>query len=450
MNRRWGGVTWVITLALLVTALACSGTRPRRSTEEIVTFESIRIRLEDDCVHCHQSGGGAPFSLRGYDEVARRTDQILEVVERGIMPPELTSAEGLPLKGRHTISPGFARRVRQWIRDGKRDATSYLHRDYDPEQGFQSLGEPDQVVVESRPYQAPSEGNGLYRTFVFPLQNEEERFLRGIRYAPSDPRLVHGALFVGETTGAGPRYDEATPEPGYAAMGSHGTELVGSLGSWTVGQKHYTLPDGYAWRLGPNTNLCAQVHWNPNGLSRPYTQQLELYYDSAPRRLVTSVTTGNLDIDIPPDQRATVDCEYTLPVDAELVALFPQAHFVCSQIVVDVDLPDAPTIRALDIPDWDPNWMQLFFLEAPLQLPAGARIKATFQYDNTTQNLQNPHSPPQRVQLGQMPDNEVAFVLLHLSPDDAGDLEILERSHRELFDQRLRDRRRKGTEAGSD
>ena len=286
----------------------------------------------------------------------------------------------------------------------------------------------------------PAEGNGLFHTFVFPLNNTQTRYLRAIDYAPSDPKLLHGALFTTDSTGSAEKYDAASSQPGYAAMGNHGLQLVGSHGSWVIGQQTHSLPSGYGWRVPPHSSFSIQTHFNPVGRSLPLTQELALYYCDSPRYIVTSIALGNLCIDIPPGSTQTLSFDYTLPVPVKLVGLFPQAHFVCSSLRIDLLDPLHDTRKSLlTISDWDPNWMQLYRCPEPLTLAAGTVIHAEYTFDNSTANLQNPHSPPRRILLGRMPDDELALLLIHVAPLQREHLEKLENSHEELFRRRQLD-----------
>jgi hypothetical protein len=52
--------------------------------------------------------------------------------------------------------------------------------------------------------------------------------------------------------------------------------------------------------------------------------------------------------------------------------------------------PDGTTEILLDVPKYDFEWQPYYYLEAPKQLPRGARIECTAVYDNSVNNPYNP------------------------------------------------------------
>jgi hypothetical protein len=84
-------------------------------------------------------------------------------------------------------------------------------------------------------------------------------------------------------------------------------------------------------------------------------------------------------------------------------------------------LPGGARRNLLWIKDWDFNWQEQYRYSTPFTLPAGARIQMLFTYDNSDQNVRNPHHPPERVTWGPGSENEMAGLHLQVIPRNAED-----------------------------
>jgi hypothetical protein len=110
-------------------------------------------------------------------------------------------------------------------------------------------------------------------------------------------------------------------------------------------------------------------------------------------------------------------------VDA--LAITPHAHYVCKTMRAYAVLPDGSRKTLLRIPDWNFDWQQQYVFAAPLRLPAESRIEMEFTYDNSAENLRNPHHPPQRITWGPGSADEMAGLHIAVAPVDEDDAEEL-------------------------
>jgi hypothetical protein len=76
------------------------------------------------------------------------------------------------------------------------------------------------------------------------------------------------------------------------------------------------------------------------------------------------------------------------------------------------------TIRLISIPRWDFNWQYFYTFPKMVKIPARSSMYAEGIYDNTTQNINNPFSPPRLVtdQKGSMKatDEMFQFIVTYL------------------------------------
>ena len=121
------------------------------------------------------------------------------------------------------------------------------------------------------------------------------------------------------------------------------------------------------------------------------------------------------DLDIPAgDARYVAADAYTLPVDVDLHAVQPHAHYLGREVTVTATFPDGQARRVLDIPTWDFHWQDVYRLRVPVRLPKGTRLSMAFLYDNSPANRANPHRPPARVIWGQRSTDEMADAWLQV------------------------------------
>jgi hypothetical protein len=131
---------------------------------------------------------------------------------------------------------------------------------------------------------------------------------------------------------------------------------------------------------------------------------------------------GNEKIDIPAgDSTYVVKASGVLPMDAQAVAIFPHAHYLCKDMKVDARLPNGSVTPLIWIKDWDFNWQGAYRYAHPVDLPQGTRLEMQYTYDNSAANPHNPSNPPQEVKFGEQTTNEMAFAFVSLTlenPDD--------------------------------
>jgi tetratricopeptide (TPR) repeat protein len=113
---------------------------------------------------------------------------------------------------------------------------------------------------------------------------------------------------------------------------------------------------------------------------------------------------------------------FTVPVDVELLAVYPHAHFLAKTMESSAKLPDGTERALLRIRDWDFKWQDVYRYARPIALPRGTTIRMKFTYDNSAANPRNPSRPPARVVAGLRSTDEMAhlqFQVLPRSDDDA-------------------------------
>jgi tetratricopeptide (TPR) repeat protein len=191
---------------------------------------------------------------------------------------------------------------------------------------------------------------------------------------------------------------------------------------WTPGQSPLLSAKGMAWALEPATDLVAQLHLRKTGKTEEVRPKIAFYFTrDAPTRTPLAVRLGRQNVDIKPGERYLVADSYELPVDVELHAVHPHAHYRATEIRATADLPDGSRQWLLLIDDWDFNWQDVYRYATPIPLPKGTTITMVYTYDNSEDNPRNPDRPPRRVIFGQNSTDEMGDLWLQVvtkTPDD--------------------------------
>ncbi len=394
-------------------------------TEATPVFtRDIAPLIFEACTPCHREGGPGPFSLATYRDVRQRASQILEVTRSGFMPPWKVERSVGHFVGQRALTDEEIARIGRWVAGGTPEGDpADLPRLPAFADGW-LLGEPDLIVTIPEAFTLQAEPDDVFRIFAIPLPVDQRTYVRGIEFHPGNPRVVHHANIRIDRTPAARDMDAADPEPGYDGLMPRSARYPdGHFLGWTPGQVAPLVTPDLAWTLEPGSDLVVQLHLQPSGAVEQVQPVIGLYFgDRRPSRTPTILRLGSQGIDIPPgDPSYRIRDSYTLPVDAEILAIQPHAHYRAKEIVGTATFPDGTSRRVMHITDWDFRWQHVYQLVEPLRLPKGTRLSMEYTYDNSAENIRNPQLPPARVMWGQRSRDEMGdlwFQLLTGSEED--------------------------------
>lgn len=393
--------------------------------------------LYRQCVSCHRPGGVAPFSLIAYQDAAKRAKLIADVTAKRFMPPWLPSEPHFLHERKLTAAEieTLARWASEGAPQGNPAATPKPPSFPD---GWQ-LGKPDLEAEVRAPFQIPAEGQDVYQCFVIPNVTPNARYLRAVDVRPGNPKVVHHALLFQDLTGTARKRDTGS---GYPCFGTPGFLPARGLAGWTPGSLPYQTPAGIPETLHAHADLVLQVHYHPSGKPERDQSRVALYFtNEKPSRRGMDIPLESHRIDIPPGDRAyKVTDHFTIPVDVDVIAINPHAHYICKEMYGYAVLPDGSRRTLIRIPNWDFNWQQLYVYATPIRLPADTQVQMEFTYDNSTANPRNPNSPPKRVVFGPGSLDEMAGLHLTVAPVRESDADELSQA---LWGKMIRSTRQK-------
>ncbi len=385
-----------------------------------------------ECSPCHRAGEAAPFELITYADVRKRGKQIVQVIEDRFMPPFLPEPGPLAFANARHLTAEQIGLLRQWVADG---AVEGAAADLGPHpqwtQGWQ-LGAPDLVLQMPQAYRLVAEGKDVYRNFVIPSPVATRRHIRAVEFRPGT-RAIHHVFIQMDKTRNSRRRDEADPEIGFSGMDSPISveSPRGHFLSWQPGRGPTEMPPGLPWTLEPGTDLVLQVHLQPIGKVETIQSTMGFYFtEQGPTNATFKIALSSYDIDIPAGQKDyLVEDQFVLPSDVDLLSILPHAHYLGHRVEGRATLPDGTVLPLITIPRWDFNWQSDFRYRDPVRLPRGTRLSMRFSYDNSADNVRNPHQPPERVRYGLNSTDEMAELWLQLLPRTTNDLTQLQAAY---------------------
>ncbi len=410
---------------LAVLAMARAGA----AAEAPTTFtKDVAPIVYAKCGTCHRPGGAAPFSLLTYPLARAHASQMVAVTASGYMPPWQADADyGGAFLDQPRLTSADLDVLRRWAADGSPEGDP---RDLPPmptwTEGWQ-LGTPD-LVLTTPAYTLPPDGTDVFRIFVLRIPVDRTRFVRGLEFRPGNPRVVHHANIRVDRTGASRRFDDDEAGPGYSGLIAHSAVYPdGHFLGWTPGQVPPLLPKGLAWRLEPGTDLVVELHLQPSGKPEPVDTSIGFYFgNDPPQRAPAMLRLGRQGIDIPPGEKHyVIEDSFVLPVDVEVQAVQPHAHFRAREITGFATLPDGRERPLIHIRNWDFRWQHVYRYVQPFSLPKGTRLQMRYTYDNSAENPRNPNSPPRRVFWGQRSSDEMGDLWIQVLTRTPADLDVL-------------------------
>jgi tetratricopeptide (TPR) repeat protein/mono/diheme cytochrome c family protein len=380
-----------------------------------------------NCAQCHHPGEAGPFPLLSYADVKTHGRQIAFVTSKHIMPPWLPEPGDLKFADELRLSEPEIATIQTWVDQGEMEGNP---ADLPPQPTFAAgwqLGKPDVIVRAEKPYLLPASASDSYWNFVFRTPVHRSRWLKAIEIRPGDKRLVHHANVLVDREENGRRL-EKEPGAGFAGMEliieSEAFDPDSHFLFWKPGSAPYVEPDGMALRLDKSTDLVLNTHFQASGKRELIQPTLGLYFTDKPATMHPVLLQLDNDrlLDIPPGAKNfLVSDDFTLPVDASVLAIYPHAHYLGKDLLAFATLPDGTRKTLIHIGDWNLNWQAVYRYEQPVDLPAGTTISMRFTYDNSTDNIRNPNQPPKRVIAGNRASDEMAHLWLQVLPSESAD-----------------------------
>ena len=316
-----------------------------------VTFNGhIAAIVHQRCAACHRPGQAAPFSLLGYEDVAKRAQLIRAVTQTRYMPPWHAEPGYGSFKGERRMLDTEIELIAKWVDTGTPEGQGSPPEP--PEFAADwTLGEPDLVVSMAEPFTIPADGPDIYRNFPASVPTTEDKWIRAIEFRPQARTVVHHSLFKADTSGKAREFDARDAEPGYGGMGEARIPGLVSLSGWAVGGNARVFPKDAPLRLPAGSDFIFQSHFHPSGKEESEISSVAFYFTEEP------ATRARIGISLPPnfgtgaginiapgDSEFTIAESFTLPAPVELYGVTPHAHYIGKEFKSWAELPDGEEV----------------------------------------------------------------------------------------------------------
>ena len=383
--------------------------------------------LRRNCVSCHRPGEAGPFPLLTYDGAKKRARLIAAVTARRFMPPWLPEAGYGDFADARRLTDAEIKTIAAWANAGAPEGEPSESIALPPVAEDWQLGKPDLILKTAHPFSLPADGPDVFWNFILPTDLKSPRFVRAVEIRAGGKRLVHHANLIVDRVHSARRLE---PRPG-AGFGGMDLDIEynvfdppGHFLFWKPGSPPYAEPDGFAWRLQPGDDLVLNAHLQPSGKPETIEPSVGLYFTGKPPTQFPVLIQLEHDgaIDIPAGARDyLVSDDFRLPVDVDVLAVYPHAHYLGRLLEGYATLPGGRRRWLIRIPDWDQNWQAVYRYKTPVFLPAGTVVSMRYRYDNSAANPRNPNSPPKRVRAGNNSTDEMGHLWLQVMAHDHSD-----------------------------
>ena len=386
-------------------------------------YKDVAPIVYEYCAPCHRPGEAAPFPLLTAADAQKRAKQIAAVTASRFMPPWQPEPGKGEFEGERRLSEAQLKTLAAWAATGApagdpHDAPPAPHFT----EGWQ-LGQPDMVLTVEAPYTLIASGSDVFRNFILRVPVDRTRYVKAVEIRPGNKRIVHHANLLVDRGGSMRSRDGKDGAPGFPGMDvrieSQTFDPDSHFLFWKPGTVYSEEPVDMAWKVEPGTDLILNMHLQPSGKPEQLQPSIGLYFtDRAPTKLPMLVQLehdGALDIAAGRRDFVVLD-KLVLPVDVDVLGIYPHAHYVGKDIQAYATLPDGSRRWLIHIPDWDINWQAVYRYRKPVFLPKGSTIHMRYSYDNSASNPRNPSRPPLRVVNGDRSIDEMAHLWLQVLP----------------------------------
>jgi Flp pilus assembly protein TadD/mono/diheme cytochrome c family protein len=380
--------------------------------------------LYKNCATCHHPGGGGPFSLLTYADARRWGPQILTVTQSRFMPPWLPEPGYGDFADVRRLDDRDRDVLKRWVSDKMPEGDPAAAPPAPHYNETWLMGKPDLVLKVTRPFTLNAGGTDVFRNFILPYPLKQTEYVRAMEILPGTPKIVHHANVVIDRTGSLRRQHPGDWETGIAGM-----ELLVDSGNRFDPDSHFLFwkpdspalvePAGMPWRLDPGNDLILNMHLKPSGKPETLDAQVGLYFTPDPpvKQPMLLALERDDKLDIPAGNADfVVEDSLTLPVDVEVLGVYPHAHYLGHDMKGWAILPDGQKKWLVWIRDWDIDRQAVYRYKEPILLPRGTVLHMRYSYDNSPANVRNPHSPPVRVRAGNRSEDEMGHLWLQVLP----------------------------------
>lgn len=379
-----------------------------------VTYSGyISSLISRKCLSCHRDEGMAPFSLAEYRDIAKRKKDIEYVTRHRIMPPWKADASYVSFRNDRSLSEAELSTLLRWVGNGmpggREEAPDLPHHD-----GLSNI-EPDLILKLAKPNQLKGNNQETFILNYIPFELDRNEYVSAIEFVGDNKKLVHhctyyfyevpdGVSLVGDN---GP-FDVDVSVTHSEAQKSRFKQLSRNLSffaGWIPGAGPVQFPSNIGFQMPRRGMLMMTMHYAATPVDQEDNSYLKIYFHKKmPQRKANNISlgTGGIGTITPPlvlEAETKSDHRVEVPVTADIsiFSVWPHMHYLGRSFKAFALDPAGDTIRLVRIPDWDFTWQEIYYFKNLVHIPQGSRIIIEATFDNTSDNRNNPFSPPKKI-----------------------------------------------------
>jgi hypothetical protein len=353
-------------LALVLMVLAAPPTEAHKGITSKYNYnEHVFPILRDRCGSCHFIGGPAPMSLVDYIEAVPWAESIREQLVAEKMPPWYVDPTGPAVKGGHPLTTKELDILLSWAAGGtpRADEKTFIFGalegvkspSYDGPPLQWNAGPPDLQIKMDAEYTVAAGKIDDERTFTLPTGLKEATWVKAVDFLPGARSMVRDAIISLEN---GP-----------------------VLAAWVPGHQVIAAPSGAAFLVPAGAQLNLRIHykknWQDEQNAKSDRSTIGLYFTDAPlsgksiEALAVESTNGEGDSHEPRKFGGA------FKTAARVVALRPSFDQAYESVAIDAVAPTGRKVALLRLRAPQPQWYRRYWLQEPIELPAGTKIEVT-------------------------------------------------------------------------
>ena len=396
----------------LFSLVGCAGTEP---TTDVTWYEDIEPMVNTYCVRCHQDGGSGIGDFTRQEIFSALAEVALGRIDAGEMPPPAADPDCRDYKASE----------RMWLPDEQRDLLATWI------QGGKPLGdERNRVEVDlieptledadleltlefpyTPTYSDPDNPANEYRCFYLDHGQSEDFYITAMHPIIDQSSILHHVV-VGlvDADDVPSSYD---PTVGADCI-DNSAATDGMLSAWAPGMVPIEFENGEGLRVGKNDRIILQLHYFQNGPDAVgLTDQSGYAFKTASSvtKQILMVPVGTYDFEIPADDPNHVHTDSTLlnyGLDLEVYGTFPHMHNLGKRLRSWAEEPDG-TEACIVEGDFDFDNQLTYMFKEPMRIENGSTVHLECTWDNSSDNPDNPNSPPVTTYYGERTDEEMCF-----------------------------------------
>lgn len=393
--------------------------------------DNIACILYTNCTGCHNPNGIANSSFLTYQQVLPYRFGIQVAINNKIMPPYSPNISYQRYTNERVLEQDEIDLINEWVNNGAPEGNP-SNAPAAPSYSSSATMQDYDLELQIPTYTVGSVSD-IYRVFVLPVNLNNNMYITGWEIVPGNVNIVHHVGIFSDTTNVPFQLDAADPQPGYTRFGLTGSNASVLVGAWVPGQEALYFPNNFGMLLKKNAAILLQIHYPSGVLGQQDSTKIRLKLSpigNGMRELFTYVPLthfrfSNGPLRIPANQIKTFYANNSVNNKITIFETFPHMHLIGKSVKSFNITSSNDTIPLLHIPNWNFHWQGSYFFKKPIILLAGSNIYAEVVYDNTSNNIYNPNSPPKLVVAGEGTEDEMFGITFLAAAYMSGDENLI-------------------------